>query len=88
MNLVDFLMTAWLTNGRGFREANRLALWVLQSFGWPGLLVYKFGLVTAVCLLAQGIARQRPETARRLLNGATLLFALMLLATALLAALA
>lgn len=88
LNLADFGLTAWLTDGRGFREANWLALWVLQGWGWGGLLLYKFGLVTAICLLAQAIARQRPESARRLLNSATALLALVLLAAVLLAVLA
>lgn len=86
VNLADFVATAWLTHSGGFREANRLAVWVLRHWGWQGLLVYKFGLVTVVCLLAQVIARHRPETARRLLMGATLLFALVLTAALALAA--
>jgi hypothetical protein len=88
VNLADFVVTAWLTHGGGFREANWLAVWVLQNWGWHGLLVYKFGLVTAICLLAQVIARHRPETARRLLSGATALFALVLAAAVVLAVLA
>lgn len=87
VNLGDFVVTAWLTNGRGFREANVLALWVLRNYGWQGLLLYKFGLVTAICLLAQVIARQRLETARQLLTGATILFALVLAAAVIMAAL-
>ena len=88
VNLADFVMTAWLTHAGGFREANRLAVWVLQNWGWRGLLAYKFGLVTVICLLAQVIARHRPETARRLLSGATILFAVVLATAVVLAALA
>ena len=87
VNLADFVITAWLLQTGRFREANGLAVWVLRHWGWQGLLVYKFGLVTAICLLAQVIARHRLETARRLLSGATLLFALVLTTALLLAAL-
>jgi hypothetical protein len=87
VNLADFVISAWLLHAGGFREANRLALWVLQNWGWRGLLAYKFGLVTVICLLAQVIARHRLETAQRLLSGATLLFALVLAAALVLAVL-
>ncbi len=87
VNLGDFVATAWLTDGRGFREANLLAVWVLRNWGWQGLLLYKFGLVTVICLLVQAIARQRPETARQLLTGATILFALVLAVAVTMAAL-
>ncbi len=78
VNLADVVVTAWLTHAGSFREANRLAVWVLQHWGWYGLLAYKFGLVTVVCLVTQWIARHRLETARRLLQGATAVFALVL----------
>lgn len=86
VNLADVVATAWLTHAGGFREANRLAVWVLQHWGWRGLLAYKFGLVALICLLAQAIARKRPETARQLLNGASVLFAVVVLTAVALAA--
>lgn len=87
VNLADFVVTAWLIHAAGFREANRLAVWVLQHWGWRGLLAYKFGLVAAVCLLTQAIARRHAETSRRLLQGATVLFAAVLATACVLAVL-
>jgi len=86
VNLADVVATAWLTHAGGFREANRIAVWVLQHWGWRGLLAYKFGLVAIICLLAQAIARRRPDTARQLLNGASILFAVIVLAAVVVAA--
>jgi hypothetical protein len=68
-SLVDLYLTWYLlaTPGEVFYEANPVALFMLESYGWWGMVVYKVGcvaLVLGACLL---VARWRPRTARRVL---------------------
>ena len=75
---LDFLFTAWVLPREGFHEANPLARTILALAGMRGLLVFKFGLVAGICLLAQVIAVHRPGAARAVLNLATLITVLVL----------
>ena len=65
LSLADLLLTGWLLGEEGtFFEANPLAAWCLDRFGWWGLA----GLKALSFLLAAGglsvLARRRPRLAR------------------------
>ncbi|NOX53674.1 MAG: hypothetical protein GXP27_04410 [Planctomycetes bacterium] len=56
-----------------FTESNAVARYFLNHWGIKGLVMFKFAMVAIVTVLAQLIAMRRLDTARRLLNVATLL---------------
>ena len=49
----------------GGHEVNPVARGVLRAADFPGLIIYKFVLVTGVVLIAEFIARHAAATARR-----------------------
>jgi hypothetical protein len=65
-NVLDVYMT-YLLLLRGAMEANPLANYVLQRFGFHGMVWFKLVVVAAVCIIAQLIATRRIGTARFLL---------------------
>jgi FtsH-binding integral membrane protein len=75
---MDFLMTWLLLNyqsdsGRTwFVESNPVARYFLYSWGFDGLIAFKFASVALVVVICQVIARTRIQVARRLLQFATL----------------
>lgn len=60
-------------SGQYFFEANPIARFFLHHWGMKGMVYFKFTVVAFVCVLAQVIAARRLETARRLLNVASLI---------------
>ncbi|HIG30269.1 MAG TPA: hypothetical protein EYQ50_21695 [Verrucomicrobiales bacterium] len=73
VSALDVFMTHTLLKQDYFTESNPIAFRLIELWDVQGMVVYKFGLVAFVCILTQTIARGRGETARRLLNLATLL---------------
>lgn len=73
VNLIDFFVTYYLlmSGGRGnlrFVESNPVAQYFLDSWGpVKGMLGFKLGVVTFVCLLAQIIALKRLDLGRGVL---------------------
>jgi len=74
VNVMDFFLTYWgIWNGL-LRESNWIAKWFLDGWGLiKGLLMYKLVLVVLVCGIAQIVATQQLETARKLLLYSSLL---------------
>lgn len=78
VNLLDYFMTYLLLMGAGgagvrFVESNPVARYFIESWGpVKGMLGFKLGLVTFVCLVAQVIATRRPRAATLVLNFGTL----------------
>ena len=75
VSALDLMMTSLLLRQPHFTEANPVALLFLSRWGLPGMVWFKFGMVAFVTALTQTIARHRPETARRLLDFATVICA-------------
>lgn len=74
-NALDVWMTYLLLTHEeiSFIESNPVARYFLISWGIRGMVYFKFGLVAFVALTCQLIARQRLQTARGLLQLATVL---------------
>jgi len=76
---LDVLMTNFLINHASvashllFVESNPVARYFLDSWGFDGVIYFKFGLVAFVSLICQVIARSRVDLARRVLYFATAL---------------
>lgn len=74
---MDFLMTWLLLNYQSasghveFVESNFVARYFLYSWGFNGLIGFKFTTVAMVAVICQIIARSRIDVARRLLQFAT-----------------
>ena len=76
LSLGDLLLTWWLLehSGRVVCEANPIADWWLERFGWLGLAGFKASMVLFVIVLTSVISRHRPHAARRILGfGCTIL---------------
>jgi len=79
MSTADVFMTWYLLyNGASndrtwFVESNPIPRYFLESWGFDGLVYFKFSLVAFVAVICQVIARTRLDVARRVLNLATLL---------------
>lgn len=77
LNLLDYFMTYLLLMGAGgtgsrFVESNPIAQYFIDSWGpVKGMLAFKLGLVTFVCLITQIIATRRPAAAALVLNFGT-----------------
>jgi hypothetical protein len=82
LSFLDLLLTFVLLQDGGFRESNPLALRVLSSVGLRGLILFKFGLVTFVCVLTQIIARRQLPAARTVIQFAIVASAIVLLFSA------
>lgn len=66
---LDILCT-WYILAIGGSEANHLADAVLATFGFNGMVAYKFALITLVVVLCEEVTRRRPETGSKLAVGA------------------
>lgn len=75
VSALDVFMTYILLSRDGFAESNPVARFFLYGWGPRGMVYFKFGVVAFVCVLTQVIARVRLETARWLLNLATVVTA-------------
>ena len=67
-----------ISTGR-FTEANVLALFFLDSWGPMGMFYFKMANMGVVAVLAQVIACNNLTTARKLLNTATVIIALVVI---------
>jgi len=76
---LDVVMTYLLVNKSStgnhtwFVESNPFARYFWESWGFDGLVFFKFALVALVSIICQIIARQKIEVARRVLYFATLM---------------
>ena len=69
VSCLDILCT-WVILAIGGSEANQLANAVLGTYGFNGMVVYKFALITLVVVLCEEVTRRRPETGIKLAVGA------------------
>jgi len=53
-------------------ESNPVAHWVLSHWGIPGMAIFKLVLTTVVVTIAEVVGRVRPQVARALLWGGTI----------------
>jgi hypothetical protein len=61
------IMLTWVILRKGGAEVNPIANLVIQGWGLPGAIVFKFTLTIFVILIAEVVGRQgRPRTARTL----------------------
>jgi len=65
VSAIDATLT-WLVLRQGGSEANPLANAVLQTGGFPGLLVFKFGMIGLVIVICEIVGRRCMTTGRRL----------------------
>lgn len=72
-NALDAIMTRVLLRLPQFRESNEIADSILDRFGMPGMIAFKFIIVAAVVIIAQVIARRKLHVARYLLIGGTII---------------
>lgn len=79
VSAMDVFMTYILLSqaGGGFVESNPVARYFIAGWGTKGMVYFKFGMVAFVCVLSQIIARRRPQVARWLLIGATIVSAVV-----------
>ena len=72
VGVLDIFLTHMLLVRGGFREGNPVAEFFLNHWGPRGMVYFKCGVMAVVCVTAQLIARQRLDTARRVLQLGTL----------------
>jgi len=77
VSAMDVFMTYILLSQDGFFESNPVAHYFIAGWGTKGMVYFKFGMVAFVCVLSQIIARRRPQVARWLLIGATVVSAIV-----------
>ncbi len=76
---LDVVMTHYLVTRAApgshiwFVESNPFAQYFLESWGFDGLVFFKFTLVAVVSVICQIIARSKVDVARRVLKFATLM---------------
>jgi len=75
VSALDVFMTYILLSYGGFEESNPLADYFFAGWNIAGMAFYKFGAVALVSVFAQIIANRRLETARALLNFASIVTA-------------
>ena len=80
-NTLDIFMTYVLLRN-GAMEANPLANYVLQNWGFNGMIFFKLGIVAFVCVIAQLIALKKIQTARWLLIATSVLVGLVVVYSA------
>ena len=71
VSALDVFLTYLLLRRPHFVEANVVARYFIDHWGMKGMVYFKFVMVAVVVVLAQVIATQRENTARRLLLFAT-----------------
>jgi hypothetical protein len=69
--LTRFLLINGGPNGHTFVESNPIPRYFFESWGFDGLIYFKFALVALIALICQIIARRKIEVARRVLNFAS-----------------
>ena len=69
---LDIMLTAVVLSFGG-REVNGLAAVALNRFGLPGMVVFKFLLVTFVICICEIVGQKAPKTGRRLAEWAVAL---------------
>ncbi|MFK7820039.1 MAG: DUF5658 family protein [Planctomycetaceae bacterium] len=92
VNALDLFMTFLLLyfSNRGMLrkavvESNPVADFFIKRWSTSGLVFFKFGVIAFVVILAQVVARQRPATAKRLLDlgslfvGAVVVYSLLIM---------
>ncbi|HMN97493.1 MAG TPA: DUF5658 family protein [Phycisphaerales bacterium] len=67
LSSLDIMLT-WAILGRGGTEVNPVARLVIDRFGLPGAIVFKFSLTIFVIALCEVIGRRRRPTAHRLIR--------------------
>lgn len=72
VSALDIFATYILLRIGGFTESNPVAAFFLFRWGVKGLVYFKLTMVACVCIIAHVISLQRPQTALRLLQFATL----------------
>jgi hypothetical protein len=79
VSAADVFMTWYLLYNGGaddrtwFVESNPIPNYFYESWGFDGLVYFKFAMVAFVAIICQVIARTKIDVARRVLNLATLL---------------
>lgn len=76
VNVLDIFMTYVLIRFGGV-EANPIARFFLNRWGFAGMIFFKLGMVAFVTVLAQVIAVRKLQTARRLLQFGTVIVAIV-----------
>ena len=76
VNVLDIFMTYILIRFGGI-EANPIARFFLNRWGFAGMIFFKLGMVAFITVLSQVIARRNLQTARRLLQFGTLIVAIV-----------
>lgn len=76
VNFADVVLTG-LALREHAREANLLAAWVMERFGLPAVVIYKFALVTFVLLICQYIHPTHPKLARWILLVGSIAYGLL-----------
>jgi len=66
VSAIDAVLT-WLVLRQGGSEANPLANAVLETGGFPALLVFKFGMIGLVIVICEFVGRRCLTTGRRLI---------------------
>ena len=71
VSALDVFLTYLLLRQPNYTEANPIAAFFINHWGIRGMVYFKFFMVAFVGVIAQIIARTREETARRVLQFAT-----------------
>jgi hypothetical protein len=85
VSTLDWVATMALLTHDGhlqFQEANPVARYFLYSWGPRGLLYFKIGVTTLVCVIGQIVAAKRPRLAKGILEFGTLAVTCVLLYSA------
>ena len=64
VSTLDLVMTWFIITMKGGSEANPVANVVLTTWGYWGLITYKFALMIFVVIVCEVVGRQRDRTAR------------------------
>ena len=65
LSSLDIMLT-WIVLYWGGQEVNVLADWVVQRWGLPGMVTFKFVLVTFVVCICEIVGRRNHATGRKL----------------------
>ena len=65
VNVLDIVLTVVLLYRGGHREANPIAEYILNHWGWEKMALYKLATTAIVCLIAHYVARHRRPPRRR-----------------------
>ena len=67
LSALDVMFT-YLVLWFGGSEANKIANWVLNKFGFTGMIWFKFALVVVVILICEFVGRRKPSAGRLLIH--------------------